>query len=515
MGKAVAAVLCISAWTSLASELPDTFYLESLSPGLAQAVVDAYGSARSEAAAAEDAAARADAWGRLGMFLHAQHLSGPAEWAYGLALAEKSDARWHHLRGVVFEEQGEIEAALTDYRSALQLSRDDATALRLARGSLVAGDPAAAESALRGTDNDGGDSAIMLATRADIALARERWEDAAGLLERAHALEPEAGALAYKLAMVYRRLGNASAAREWLARRGDSNAVPQIDDSLLLEVAKLSLSARFFVKMGEWALARGDVDAASDSLARAVALAPGDTDIGLTYVHVLGIAGQRDAAVEEVGRLLDADAETARGWYLLAWLLRTSADQSEQVRAREAARRSLRLAEDERTRALAAALSMRDHRFEEAVADYQLLAAGAAERDQAYYLYWLSLAMLGHGDCRARGVLAKALGLRRQWGEAHLVMARAEALCGEAAIGRRRVEALLAVRDDPDTRLTKAFVELASGNVRKAEVLAKDDLPHPDATMVLEALDGNGLPARPFAAGSVWWLPVEIQPESP
>ncbi len=506
-----AVILLFVCATGTASELPESMHLDSLSPALANAVVEAHGQAQGEAADAKDAASRAQAWGRLGMFLHAQHLAPAAEWAYGLALTEHNDPRWRHLRGVVLEERGEIERAAADYREAVRLDRGNfAATVRLARAVLQAGDHEAAALILDRLEEEQDEAAIMLAVRADVAIAEERWEAAAELLERAHTLEPDAGALAYKLAMVHRRLGNDALTREWLARRGDANAAPKIDDPLLLEVARLSLSARFYVKVGEWALERGDTKSAVDSLARAALLDPDDVDVGLTYAHLLGVAGRRDDAIAEVRRVIDIDQQSARSWYLLAWLMRAMDEEPRRLESLVAVRRSLRLAEDDRTRVLAAALSMRERRFKEAMNDYEVLLSEDPDKS-AYYLYWLSLAMLGLGDCDAREPLARALELQRGWGEAHLVLARADAICGDAAAARRRIAALLKVRDDADTRMTLAMVEQASGNREVAEELATADLPHPDAAMVLDSLARGGPPARPFARGSPWWVPPEAR----
>ena len=172
------------------------------------------------------------------------------------------------------------------------------------------------------------------------------------------------------------------------------------------------------------------------------------------YGHVLALGGRREPALDEVRRVLAANEQSARGWYLLAWLLR-DADPAELREAHAAAQRSLALADDNRTRALAAALDMRAGRFAAAEVAYQALSA--AEPDNADYRYWLAMAQLGKGDCAARAGLADALELRPSWGEAHLALARVEAICGAAEAARRRALALFKARDDVDTRLTLAI----------------------------------------------------------
>ena len=482
--------------------------LEGLSPALAQALRAAQAETERQVAASTDPAERADAWGRLGMFYHAQHLSYAAEAAYDQALAESEQPKLRYLRAIVLEERGEVGRAVADYRRVVATVPETMTPwYRLGAGLLLTGDYAGARAALTRADALAPDSAVILAALADVAVAQEQWPIALDRLQRAFALAPEAGQLAYKIAMIHRRLGATAEMRTWLARRGDGNVSPKVDDPWLLEVAQMSRSARFYIKAGEWAFARGDHQGAIDALRTAVDLAPTDVDVGLTYAHMLGIGGRSEQAISEVRRVLSAEPASARGWYLLSWLSR--GDDTAGREALRAARQSLALADDQRTRALAAALALRERLYDEAATDYERLAA--AHPTEAYYRYWLALAMLGKGDCEAREALAQGLELRGNWGEAHLLLARADAICGNPEAARQRAHALVAARDDADTRLTLAFAELAAGNLGKARELATAEMPHPDAEMVLAALAAKRSLAMPFAPSSQRWLPREVQ----
>ena len=122
------------------------------------------------------------------------------------------------------------------------------------------------------------------------------------------------------------------------------------------------------------------------------------------------------------------------------------------------------------------------------------------------------MALLASEGCTARSALVEAVRLQKSWGEAHLVLARSDAICGHAQAARRRAEALLAVKDDSDMRLTMAFVELSLGRNSIARELALAELPgNPDARILLDALDQDEMPLLPFATGSAWWLPPEIR----
>ena len=448
------------------------------------------------------------------MFYHAQHLNHAAERAYGLALAEADVPQWRYLRAIVLEERGESRRAVADYRQVTEADPSNVAAqLRLATGLRLQGDDEGAAQALQIAEEYAPDAAVVLVARADVAAARGQLRVAVDFLERAWPLAPGAGQIAYKLAMLKRRLGDAEGARRWLAQRGNDNAAPELDDPLLLQVAQLSRSARFFVKAGEWALARGDEEGAIEALATARELAPDNLDIALSYAHMLAIGERSDSALGEVRRVLQTDEQSARGWYLLAWLLRTSTAADERRQAADAASRSLALAKDPRTRTLAAALAMRDGRFPAAVADYQhLLAADAGNAD---HHYWLAMAKLGSGDCKAPSSFERALQLRPSWGEAHLALARAEAICGAGDSARRRALALVKARNDVDTRLTLAIAELAAGNVERARIVAQAEHPHPDALLILRAIERGLPPERPFAEESPWWQPEQVRADAP
>lgn len=488
-------------------DAPLLFQLEGLAAPLARALREAQALAEAEAAAATDGLGKARAYGRLGMFLQAQHLPWAAEQAYGRALAAADAPRWRYLRAVVREERGLLAEAIADYQRVTETAPDNIAAwYRLGAGRLLAGDGAGAETALDEALRRNPKLAIALVAKADVEMARRNWPAARQLLERAWALAPNTGLTAYKLALAHRAAGDGQGARRWLERRGGTNAKPKLDDPLLLEVAQLSLSARFFVKAGEWALERGELPAALAALENAVALAPEAADIRLTHARLLDMAGRTADALAAVRHVVAAHPDNAKAWYQLAWLLRRGAAAAE---AEAAARRSLALGENLPARILAAAFAMRGGRFALAVRDYAV--AQQTAPDNAYVHYWGGMAQLAAGDCDGHAGLRAALGLRASWGEAHLALARADALCGSAATALRRASGLRRARDDADTRLTLAFAELAVGERDAAAERAAADAAHPDAALLREALANGGLPPRPFTAESRWWLPPELR----
>ena len=483
--------------------------LADLPPALAATMREARGEAERVAATSTDAASRADAWGNLGMLYHAHRLRFLARDAYARALTEAETTRWRYLHGIALAELGEIERAAEDFRLVTAAAPDRMPAwYRLGVSLLLSGELNGAQAALARARDLDADSALVLAALADVAGGRGDHRTALDLLSRAVELEPEAGQLAYKLAMTHRALGDVESASAWLARSPDNRLAPKIDDPVLLEVAQMSRSARFYEVAADWALGRGDRTGAIDALKSAVALAPEDPGTILKLAAVLGDVGQRDEALAHVRQALALDEDSAAAWYRLAWLMRNATAAEAEV-AEDAVGRALAIVDDARSRALAGAFDMRAERFDQATVHYRALVAQRPA--DAYGHYWLGMAQLGAEDCRGRDALHEALRLRPDWGEGHIALARADALCGFADRALARAKTLRDARDDANTRITQAFAEAAGGRPDEARRLATSALPHPAAKLLLDALAAHGLPAKPFAPQSRWWLPPELR----
>ena len=451
-------------------------------------------------------AERADAWGGLGMLYHAQNRLGEAAESYRRALDEAETIHWHYLLAVVSTDQGDVDGAAAGFRRALELAegRHMLASYRLGLALLADGRYGAAAVALRGALAEAPEAAAVLTALGDAELGAGNLDAARDVLEQAAGLAPGAGRIAYKLALVY------------LADRYASGSLaPAIDDPLLLEVAALNLSPKFFMEAGTRAWQRGEHDEAVAAWRRAAQLAPGDAEVGLMLGHALGTLGRRDEADAEIHRVLSLHPTSARGWYLLAW----NARHTNHDAALEAVERSLQLAEDEAARALSAALWMRQGRFRVAADDYQVLVDG--KPDNAYYRYWLAMAYLGATSCEAaRPVMAEALRLQPNWGQAHVALTRADALCGDRDVRQAAVvkaRRLVDLEDAADTRITLALALAAVGRTDDARAIVAAHSANPDAAMLDAAIAEYGHAgidglARPFAEDSPWWLPAELSP---
>ncbi len=442
-----AAALFAACWTLQPAAANEPGF-EHLPAGLAAALREARGEAARSVAASAHADARAAAWGELAMLYHAHRLHHLAEEAYRQAIAEAARARWRYLLGIVLSQRGEIEAALAEFRAAARsLPKSMAIWYRVGVAAGLLGDLAGAETAFDRAAALQPDSALLFAARADLAIARGEPQAAVELLERAWALEPEAGQLAHKLATAHRALGNREAAHDWLAKQPDNSLAPKIDDPLLLEVARMSRSGRFFETAADWALARGDHAAAAEALAQAARLRPDDDQLAARLATLRAQAGAfamqggRFEEAEQQYRQLAAERpDDAYGHYWLGMSLLRQAD--------------------------CAALPVLRHAV-------QL----RANWGEAHIARARAEALCGSGDVAREG--AAALLKLEDNADTRLTLALAE-----LALGRR----------DEARRLATPVA-----NADAAQIIA--------AARAVE----RQLPQLAFATSSTWWLPPEVR----
>ena len=202
------------------------------------------------------------------------------------------------------------------------------------------------------------------------------------------------------------------------------------------------------------------------------------------------------------------DINSANSWYSLAWILRSSPIPDQFLQGGVAARKAIELDDRDEYRLLAAALAMGGSRFAEAQTDYFTL----LERnpDNAYYYYWFGLSRLAEGKCDGREAIVRAINILPNWGEAHVVLVRADALCGNLDAAESRLKLLAEKTDDADIRLARAYLSLFSDDSIRAKEIAEPELPNPDAQLIMNALDVEAKPTHLFSADSSWWIPPEL-----
>ena len=221
-------------------------------------------------------AERSHAYGELGKMLMAAELRDPAEIAFQQALdLDATDWRWSYYLGHLSRDRGDLPHAAAFFEQVLQSQPDDiATRVWLADTYLSQGRPELAEPLLA--------RALSLAPRSiavqfaigRAALARSEYKSAAERFEAILAVDKDAAAVHYPLAMAYRGLGDTTRAEAQLARRRDGQILPP--DPLMDELRGLVESSAAYERRGMQALNSGDWNAAIAHFRKGLALAPAD-----------------------------------------------------------------------------------------------------------------------------------------------------------------------------------------------------------------------------------------------
>ena len=458
----------------------------------------------------EDPQQRSDAWGNLGMIYHGQQLMNAALDAYQRALVEREDARWHYLSSVIFLSRGEVDKALAYLQQTVLLTPDYAAAwYRLGTVHTLRGDFEQAKESFLQAQRTAPNQAATLVGLADVEVELGNSQQAIDYLSQAWAASPDSGQIAYKLAQIYRDLEDQEKYDEWIVLTQGVLNPPQVEDPLLVQVAGLSQNSRFYVKAADWAIQQGDIESAITAMKSATEVDPENADLKMNYVMLLFMAQQQKQAVDEVKQFLSENIASSRGWYLLGWMLSKSSDPEQFLEGLVAVQKSLELEDVPQTRRLVAAMLIGVGKFDEAETEYDQLLKSDAEN--AYYHYWFGLVQLAQDKCEGIDSVKRALVLKKDWGEAHISLARAEALCGQIDKAVARIDAIVEVQDSLETRLAQAYVKLHAGHVENIKEIAEAALPHPDAQLIMNALDANEKPSRLYELGSPGWIPQELR----
>ena len=484
-----------------------------LSPAIAAAIADAQETHEEKLSVLVDTTKRSNAWGDLGMLYHANHLRLLAQNAYDSALEEQSIPKWYYLRGVVRAEMGDVQGSFEDFQLFVNGNpRHSVGWYRLGTAALLSGDTKVAQAAFEKALELGGNSAIVMAGLADVAITVGDNKKAIHWLRQAYRMEPQSGQLAYKLAVAFQKSGKTALAQEWLDKVGEERIAPPIEDQFLLEVAQLSRSARFFEVAADWSLARGERDEAITALFSAVEIEPTDMRLAVRLIQMLDAVGRRGQALDLVQRLKDKSIMSDRTLdYAHAWLLRQSRQQDQIVLAAKLAERAAKDWNAEKPLSLAGSLSMRANAYNRANYYFQIL---ARDYPSAYYNYWLGMSASAIGNCKGLIGFEEAVRLEPKWAEAHIAFTRSLAVCGNSALSKERAQLLISMHDNVDTQLTLAFAEFAIGDLERARNIASEYLPHPDAENLIEYLrdDNEKLTLKIYAANSKKWDPMATGP---
>ena len=506
----IVAKVCVVFLCALSSSADVETELQYLAPEFATDIRRMKAHTDEQLAQTTDPHARAEIIGQLAFIYHAQQMLGAAEEAYLAALRNDEVYAYRYLLAIIVLQRGETAEAIA-HLDQVVLSKPDYVPAwyRLGGLKLLQGDVGGARVALQNAQKIYPDSAAIMVGLADVAIAEKEWRDAIDLLEKAAVFEPRNGQIAYKLVTAYRQIGNQEEVDAWSSMANQAAQPPPLEDPLLVELAGLVRSGRFFIQAADWAFQRGDREAAGDALRQATQLEPTNLEYSIKYAAFLELTDQVEDAVLELKRLLAIQADAPSAWYFLARLLRDSIDGEQYLQGMVAIQKAVELEPNEDLyRTLAAAMSLQATMYPHAQEFYMQL----VERnpDNPYFYYWFALSRLAEKQCDGREALRRAVALRKNWGEAHVALARADAFCGDLPAATQRLAALSKAAADRDIQSAQAYVALLLGDLENAKVLAEPLLPDPDAKMVVDAIESSTRPERMFSEGSSWWIPPEL-----
>ncbi len=249
---------------------------------------------------------RAAAHGELGMLYHAFDLTDAALTCYANAQTlDADDYRWPYLASVLSRDSGRDDRAEALLRAALALNGQYAP-VHTALGEIAL-DSARAEEARAFFENALALDPDQPAALAGLGLAAQndgRHEDAVAYCLRALARDPAATALHYRLALLYRKLGDAEASQRHMALRGDGR--PALADPLLNEVKAMRQDAEGLRRRGDDAAQAKRFAEAAVHYQAALALDPDDArlwhNLGWAQRQSGDLAGAARAFAETLAR---------------------------------------------------------------------------------------------------------------------------------------------------------------------------------------------------------------------
>ncbi len=240
-----------------------------------------------------------EAWGDLGVVLHAHGLEPEATLCYQKAIElAPEDFRWHYLlvqAYLAYDRDLALEASV----SALEV-RSDYPALLITRAELLEERDltlGVAELYTRALELDPNSPSAELAL-GRVAIRAEDYETARFHLERAAELSPDAGAVHAALARLYRRLGdNDKAAQEAQRVRVSTRTVP-IRDPLRSRMRQESVSSTAMLNRARNLVDQGDLSSAEAIYRDMVSLRPDDAAMNVRLGDVLSRQNRRSEAKE-------------------------------------------------------------------------------------------------------------------------------------------------------------------------------------------------------------------------
>lgn len=277
------------------------------------------------------AAARANAYGELGLILMATRFYDAAETAFDHAQAlAPRQMRWPYYLGQLYRTTGDQPRAVERFERAVELDPTYVAALvRLGELYLDEGQAEEAEPLFEQALAVEPASAPALSGIGRAALARGETARAIEHLERALAIGPPAWDIHYNLATAYREAGNPERADEHLSQRGGDP--PQPPDPLMRAYESLLRSPRAYETRGVAAMQDGRTAEAVEIFREGLAQTPDDAALRQQLGSALFAGGDTDGAAEQLATALRLDPTLARAHAGLGTLASMGGRQAEAI----------------------------------------------------------------------------------------------------------------------------------------------------------------------------------------
>ncbi len=273
-----------------------------------------------------DVQAVGDAYGRLGALYQVHNVSSAAGRCYRNAIRHSpKNFRWPYYHGELLRNGGRHQEALESYARALALNPDyPALTLRRAQSMIELGRMPQARDLLKTIEDSSGLEAAVQYELARIAQSRKDHRQAVEHLRKALQLEPRAERLHYPLAQALRALGEAEQAREHLAHQGRD--LPTVNDPLVDELNALKRGSHSHYRRAMAAVEKSDYAQAAQAFEQGLAMDAGNANARISYARVLYAGGRREAAQEQLEKVLSQDSDSPLAAFLLGILVDQAGD---------------------------------------------------------------------------------------------------------------------------------------------------------------------------------------------
>ena len=263
----------------------------------------------------------ANRYGQLAKQYHGHDLYEAAEVAYSNAfLLEPGRMEWVYLRGHAHRKQFEIEAAIQDFKAAIDIDSDFLAAqVALAETLVDQENSDAAWAQIEATLAQDPDFVPALVIKGQLAVEAGQPAEALSILSRAKELAPGATEINYPLGLAYRDLGQVEEAEEYLAQRGRIQA--DRNDPFVSQVESVATGSEAVVHRGVRAVKAGDLGTAETAFREAIELDPNNISGYVNLAVVLERSSKYDDAIETIRKGLEIDTQDPKLHFTLGSLL--------------------------------------------------------------------------------------------------------------------------------------------------------------------------------------------------